>query len=798
MQNFYSFEIENYTKKCVETVRRAVSCAEGLGHTYVGSEHLLLGMLKESGSTAHSILTGSSVSPLRVEEKIIGMIGRGTPIRIKSDVFTDSARQIINGAYKLAQGLGFRQAGTEHLLLLLLRQNNCCAMTILKELNINVSKLYNECAILRQSDLAMQGTQRLTKLEKYAKELTSKQAASRFDPLIDRGKEIERLIQILCRRSKNNPCLIGEAGVGKTAIAEGLAEKILSKKVPYQLYDKRIYSLDISQLLAGAKYRGDFEERLKACIDEAVSAQNVILFIDEIHTIVGAGAAEGAIDAANIIKPQLARGELQIIGATTFEEYRRNIEKDSALERRFQPVIIEEPSEAEAIRILKGVAQKYEAHHGVVITDDAIEAAVTMSSRYITDRFLPDKAIDLIDEASSRAGISRAVQPKGDLTAVFNDYISGKISKETYLDRLSEQATIGVPEKQIEVTREDIANVVSQWTKIPVERISKDESERLICLEEMMNSKIIGQEKAVSVLCNAVRRNRVGLNEPTRPIGSFILLGPTGVGKTQLTKVLAECMFGSEKSLIRLDMSEYMEKHNASRLIGSPPGYVGFEEGGQLTERVRRSPFSIVLFDEIEKAHPDVYNLLLQILEDGVLTDSMGRKVSFKNTIIIMTSNLGAKKISSDRHLGFSEREQSSLEKEISKELSGFFSPELLNRIDETIIFSPLSTESLKKIADKMLCDLRERAERLGITLNIDDSVLSFVASLAQSGDDNIQNAKKYGARPLRRIISSKIEDRLSRMILSQSIKSSDIVTITAGSNGIKLEVMQNITNAVI
>lgn len=793
MQNFFnSFEIENYTKKCREMLKKAVNSAEILGHTYVGSEHILLGIMSEGTSTAYSILVRSGITCEQVENRIVSIIGRGTPIRISSDVFTPSARRIIAGAYKLASGLGFRQAGTEHILMLMLRQSGCCALSILKDLNVNATKLYNECSLLRGSE-PPQSSQRLNKLEKYGRELTSKTAVASFDPLIAREDEVLRLIQILSRRSKNNPCLIGEAGVGKTAIVEGLAIKINSGSVPPTLQDCRIYSLDISQLLAGAKYRGDFEERLKACIEEAMSAKNVILFMDELHTIVGAGAAEGAIDAANILKPQLARGELRIIGATTYDEYRRCIEKDSALERRFQPVTIEEPSEEQSIEILRGIAQKYETHHGVIITDEAITSAVQLSIRYIADRFLPDKAIDLIDEACSLARLNKRNIPKTDLSTVFNDYVSGKITKEVYLDRLSEQATVGTSDKPIEISGEDIAQVLSMWTKISVEGISRSEGERLISMEDKMNERVIGQEKAAASLCSAVRRNRVGLKDPQRPIGSFIFLGPTGVGKTEMTKTLAECVFGSKDALIRLDMSEYMEKHNASRLIGAPPGYVGFEEGGQLTERVRRKPFSIVLLDEIEKAHPDVFNLLLQILEDGYITDSSGRKVSFKNTIIIMTSNLGAKRIAEQKSLGFTERAAIDTQREIMAELKKFFPPELINRIDETIIFNPLTEENLQRIAKRMLGELSERVKKLGIQMSVTEEALSCIAKMAFDGVDNMEGARKYGARPIRKLLTSKIEDKLSRYILSDMIRSGDEVTVCIEDEDIKINISNQI-----
>ncbi len=787
MQNPLSgFDAENYTKKCRETLKYAVNCAESLGHTYIGSEHILLGILKEGTSTAAMILSQNKVDYKKAESVVVSIVGKGTPLKIHSDAFTPCAKRIINGAFKLSASLGFRQAGTEHILLLTLRQSGCSALLVLKELGVDSAAIYNCCSAVNRSESKVYAV-KLAKLELYAKELTTKNQVSLFDPVIAREKETGRLVQILSRRTKNNPCLVGEAGVGKTAIVEGLATKIVERKVPKSLVDKRIFALDISSLLAGAKYRGDFEERLKSCVDEAVAAGNIILFIDEIHTIVGAGAAEGAIDAANILKPQLARGELQVIGATTFEEYRQNIEKDSALERRFQTVAVDEPNESDCIEILKGVVPKYETHHGVIITDDAIRAAVELSKRFIPDRFLPDKAIDLIDETASKVSMNEAWADN--LSDAFSEYITGKISKQAYLDCLL-QSTSKKNVTPLEIKRNDIAKTLSEWTKIPLDSVTKTESQRLLGLEDRINSVVLGQKSAVKALCDAVRKNRVGLNNENRPIGTFIFSGQTGVGKTELAKAIALELFGTRSSLIRFDMSDYMQKENVSKLIGSPPGYVGFEQGGQLTAKVKRNPFSIVLFDEIEKAHPDVFNILLQICEEGELCDSIGKRVSFKNTIIILTSNLGADV--KNHNLGFNEKASRNLKSNVNSELKKFLSPELLNRIDEMITFEPLSVENLSLIAKKLIAEFSTRAKRLGLEIFCNDDVYLCLAQKV------FEKSKLYGARPLRKEISDAIEDRVCKMFLAEEISSGDTLNIDAHNSQIKIKAVERAENIAI
>lgn len=760
----FSISSENFTERAREILKNALADAGKLGHTYVGSEHLLLSMLRTPDCAANTILVKNGITRRDAENKIFSLIGKGTPCRLDADDFTPTAMKIINGAVTLANGFGCRKAGSEHLLTLLLRQSECCAVTMLRELGADLSKLYNDCSSAHRNELAFSGRpkEKLPKLERYGKELTRISDNKKPDPLICRNKEINRMIRILSRRTKNNPCLIGEAGVGKTAVAEGLARMIVAGNVPGELASKRVFSLDLSLLLAGAKYRGDFEERLKACIDETVSAGNVILFIDEIHSIIGAGAAEGAIDAANILKPQLSRGELQVIGATTFEEYRRYIEKDPALERRFQPVIIEEPDEKTTLEILKGIAAGYEEHHKVKIREDALAETVRLAGRYINDRFFPDKAIDIMDEACSgvRIRYENSVKNAKNISDVFNDYISGRITKQDYLSALSKKVT----GETVYVTAKDMAEVVSQWTGIPADSLSETESLKLLRLEEELSKQVIGQQEAVKIVSEAVRRGRTGISEADRPIGSFVFLGPSGVGKTHLSKALAKCLFAKEDAIIRLDMSEYMEKHNVSRLIGSPPGYVGYGEGGQLTEQVRRKPYSIILFDEIEKAHPDVYNLLLQILEEGALTDAQGRKVRFGNTVVIMTSNLGARQAAEKKPMGFAEsvRGSGELRREMTAELKKFFSPELINRIDEVVVFRSLDKGDLAEIAKLQLAELKKRAKQAGMLLEFDRSVAVGVAELAQADSDG----KSSGARGIRRVISRQIENRISGCIL--------------------------------
>jgi len=785
------FNLENFTYKSSSALNRAFTLAGELGHTYIGSEHLLLGILDEGTSTAYTILNKNGVSSSLVQFKIIEMIGKGDPSVLSINMLTPTAKKIISNGVKLSQSFGCKLVGSEHILMALLRESNSCSTSILRDLEISITKIYNECSGIQTSNIqSLKQTNpniKLPNLEKFGKELTTKAVCIAFDPVIARESEIERVIQILSRRTKNNPCLVGEAGVGKTAIVEGLAQLIIKGEVPENLETKRIFMLDISQLLAGAKYRGDFEERLKNCIEEVVSAKNVILFIDEIHTIVGAGAAEGAIDAANIIKPQLARGELQIIGATTFEEYRSYIEKDSALERRFQPVKVCEPTEENTIKILEGIAPKYEEHHKISITSDAIKSAVLMSQRYLPDRFLPDKAIDLIDEACARVRlkIGTVVENSSEISDLFNNYLTGGITKTTYTQKIENKN--GVSKKyseinQSQITPNDIAEVIASWTGIPIATLTEEETNRLLKLEEIMGERVIGQEVAIKSLSCAIRRSRVGLKDPNRPIGSFIFLGPTGVGKTELCKALAECLFATETAVIRLDMSEYMEKHTISKLIGSPPGYIGYNEGGQLTEKIRRNPYSIVLLDEIEKAHPDIFNILLQILEDGFVTDSQGRRVSFKNTVIIMTSNLGAKKIIDKKNLGFTiaENNEKNIKSEIMSELKQQFKPEFLNRIDDTIIFRSLDKNDIEKIAEKLLGELKNRLNMLEISIIYTDEAIEKIAS------DGF-NAS-YGARPLRRIISNEVENLLSQQILEGLVKKGDELRLTVEGEAFKID----------
>ena len=798
------YNFNGFTTKANEALNQAISSAENLGHTYVGSEHLLLGLLKIGGGFAAALLNKSGITAEGVEELIRAQIGCGTPTKLSPDYFTPRAKRAVENAMASCANNGKKYVGTEHLLLGILSDGDNYAIRFLSELGADAAALTRET--LKASDIdgysgegkpkTYQKPQddKVPTLSKYGRELTAEAKKCKLDPVIGREKEIERVIQILCRRTKNNPCLIGEPGVGKTAIAEGLAQKIADGDVPEILEDKRVFALDLTGMVAGTKYRGDFEERIKTAIDEVINAGNIILFIDEVHTIVGAGSAEGSTDAANILKPSLARGEFQLIGATTISEYRKNIEKDPALERRFQPVNVSEPTEEDTVLILKGLKDKYEAHHKVKITDGAIEAAVKLSSRYISDRFLPDKAIDLIDEASSRVRLSVCAAPP-ELKALEEKIANAEAEKNEAVNsqEFEHAAALRDNEKKLkeeyrelkekwrdksgringEVTAENIAKTVSSWTGIPVSQLTREESERLLHLEDELHASVIGQDEAVTAVSRAIRRGRVGLKDPKRPIGSFIFCGPTGVGKTELCKALAKAMFGSENMMIRLDMSEYMEKHTVSRLVGSPPGYVGFEEGGQLTEKVRRNPYSVVLFDEIEKAHPDVFNVLLQILEDGILTDSQGRRVDFKNTVIIMTSNVGARLITEKRvAFGFTESggdsENKNIKELVTGELKNTFRPEFLNRVDDIIVFSKLDRGQIAQIAVKLLNELAGRLAALGITLKWDDSA---VYALADKGFDPI-----YGARPLRREIQNSIEDGLSEKILDSSVKKGDTV----------------------
>ncbi|MBR6533058.1 MAG: ATP-dependent Clp protease ATP-binding subunit [Clostridia bacterium] len=794
------YNFNGFTAKANEALNSAINSAEALGHTYVGSEHLLLGLLKIGGGVAAVVLEKNGVTDEKIEQLIRSQIGCGTPTKLSPDYFTPRAKRVIESAMSGSSSIGKKYVGTEHLLLGILGDGDNYAIRFLNELGVDVAGLTS--GVLKASGMDLNGNvshnsqkpkdTKTPTLEKYGRDLINEARTGNIDPVIGREAEVERIIQILCRRTKNNPCLIGEPGVGKTAIIEGLAQRIVDKNVPEILENKRLFTLDLTGMVAGTKYRGDFEERIKAVIDEVVKSKDVILFIDEIHTIIGAGSAEGSTDAANILKPSLARGEFQLIGATTISEYRKNIEKDSALERRFQPVNVAEPSEEDAILILKGLRNKYEAHHKVEITDGAIESAVKLSSRYITDRFLPDKAIDLIDEAGSKVRLSNCEIPDS-LKQLESQIENAQSEKDEAINSQEFEKAAALRDKENnlkqkyeaekekwhnenihangKVKEENIAEIVSSWTGVPVVQLTREESERLLNLEQELHQRIVGQNEAVTAVAKAIRRGRVGLKDPKRPIGSFIFLGPTGVGKTELCKALAVSMFGDENMMIRLDMSEYMEKHTVSRLVGSPPGYVGFEEGGQLTEKVRRNPYSVVLFDEIEKAHPDVFNMLLQILEDGILTDSQGRKVDFKNTVIIMTSNVGARLITDKKvSFGFTESDDSNrdVKELVLGELKNTFRPEFLNRVDDIIVFSKLTKSEIEEIAEKMLENLSSRVKNLNIVLSFEPSVKS---ALAEKGFDAV-----YGARPLRREIQNKIEDAFSEKILAGDIKNDDRV----------------------
>ncbi len=790
------YRFNSFTQKANDVLNLAIKSAENYGHTYIGTEHILIGVLRENTSYGAELLSEKGVTLDKIEELIKESTGVGNPTALSPNDFTPTAKRVLEVSFQLARGMRNSFVGTEHLLLALLREGDSGAVKLLNACGVDAESFTEELvndlarpdAEFRGSKSGKKGKSNTPTLDEFGTDLTEKARNGGIDPVIGREKEIERVIQILSRRTKNNPCLIGEPGVGKTAIAEGLALKIVKGEVPELLAGKKIVALDLTSMVAGTKYRGDFEERIKKAMDEVKNAKNVILFIDEVHTLIGAGAAEGAVDAANILKPALARGEIQVIGATTIDEYRKNIEKDAALERRFQSVMVGEPTEEETVEILKGLRDKYEAHHKVKIPDEAIETAVKMSSRYIADRFLPDKAIDLIDEAASRVRlkaftappnlksmeqeIKRLEQEKASAVKSQDFENAAKIrdkekNLQTLLDEEKEKWKNRSGKDIKVVTTEDIANVVSAWSGIPVTQLTKEESERLLNMENILHERIVGQDKAVSAVAKAIRRGRVGIKNPNRPLGSFIFLGPTGVGKTELCKSLAEAMFGSEDAIIKLDMSEYMEKHTVSKLIGSPPGYVGFEEGGQLTEKIRRKPYSVVLFDEIEKAHPDVFNMLLQILEDGVLTDSKGRKVSFKNAIIIMTSNVGASKITNNKTaLGFGENEDENknIEELVMEDLKKTFKPEFLNRIDEIIVFNRLEKDDIKEIAKRMLKTLTRRLNEMDIELSFTDEAIS---AIADAGFDNV-----YGARPLRRAIQRRIEDPLSELMLEKKVVS--------------------------
>ena len=807
--------IDRFTEKAREAIRLAVETAGELEHGYVGTEHLLLGLLREGTGVASMILEHYGVT----EEKVLALMERlispAAPTRLKGELeYTPGARRTLEASYEEAVLFKAPLIGTEHILIAMIKNGKCTAARLLNTMNVNIQKLYVDL-LSAMGDDAPAGKEELAgkakrekgdtpNLDHFSRDLTQMAREGRLDPVIGRETEMRRVVQILSRRTKNNPCLIGEPGVGKTAVVEGLAQLIVSGDVPETIAGKRVVSLDLSGMVAGSKYRGEFEERIKKVLSEIREDGNILLFIDEIHTIIGAGGAEGAIDASNILKPSLARGELQLIGATTVEEYRKYIEKDAALERRFQPVMVEEPTEEESFAILRGLRGHYEEHHKVEITDEALRAAVRLAARYINDRFLPDKAIDLIDEAASKIRLTVYTEPEEiknleEEVKKLEDEKENAIREEAYekageikkeqsskleqIEKLREKWQEEKSQRKLVVGENEIADVVSEWTKIPVRKLSEGESERLLKLESVLHERVVGQEEAVAAVAKAIRRGRVGLKDPKRPIGSFLFLGPTGVGKTELSKALCEAMFGTEHAMIRVDMSEYMEKHSVSRMIGSPPGYVGYDEGGQLSEKVRRNPYSVILFDEIEKAHPDVFNILLQILDDGHITDAQGRKIDFKNTILIMTSNAGAQNIISPKRLGFaSENDEKAnyefMKERVMEEVKCLFKPEFLNRIDDITVFHPLSRENIRALAAIMVASIaKSTKEQMNIALTVDSSARDY---LAEKGYD-----EKYGARPLRRTIQTLIEDRLSEEILSGTFKSGDEVTVKKGKDGL-------------
>lgn len=812
---------ENFTRQAKNVLALAKKNALTCKHSYIGSEHILLGLIKEKGSTAGSVLEEAGVEYEKavelIEKLIAPTLGNVKERELEYSPRTKRLLEIASG-----EAFAFRcdSVGTEHILLAILKDTDCVAARLLHTLGVNIQKLYANVltAMGLDSEAVSEETQAVFSaknrkysgtpaLDQYGRDLTAMAAEGRLDPVVGREKEISRLIQILSRRGKNNPCLVGEPGVGKTAIVEGLAQRIVAGMVPDTVKEKRVVVLDLSGMVAGSKYRGEFEERIRNVVNEVTANQGILLFIDELHTIIGAGGAEGALDASNILKPSLSRGEIQLIGATTLEEYRKYIEKDAALERRFQPITVNEPTEEEAVEILKGLRPYYEKHHGVTIEDEALEAAVKMSVRYINDRFLPDKAIDLIDEAASKVQLAgytaKATDPLTEelisLLAEKEEAIkAGDILRakeiqqqqkelEKKLEKLEAQAERKNKRKTKTVTEMSVADIVSDWTKIPVQRLTEGETKRLAHLEKELHKRVIGQEEAVKAVAQAVKRGRVGLKDPARPIGSFLFLGPTGVGKTELSKALAEAVFGSEQAMIRVDMSEYMEKHSVSKLIGSPPGYVGYEEGGQLSEKVRRNPYSVILFDEIEKAHPDVFNILLQVLDDGHITDAHGRKVDFKQTIIIMTSNAGAQAIIEPKKLGFmsdsdEKRDYDRMKSGVMEEVRRLFKPEFLNRIDEIMVFHALNKEHIKKIVTILLKNLEKRCEeQLEIQLKVTNSAREH---LAEAGFDS-----KYGARPLRRAIQTKVEDKMANEILEGKIKRGDVVTVQFVKGEIKFSV---------
>ncbi|MBO4506588.1 MAG: ATP-dependent Clp protease ATP-binding subunit [Lachnospiraceae bacterium] len=800
---------DRFTEHAREALNQAGEVASRLAHNYIGTEHLLIGLTR-AGGVAARVLEENLVDEDKLLELVNQLISPGSRVGFAEvENLTPRARRIIDRSFKEAAKLNSKKVGTEHILISMLREGDCIAVRLLNTIGVNIQKLYYDTMAASGVDVnqlkhelkAAGGSVRektaTPTLDQYSRDLTAYAREGKLDPVVGRSEEIERVIQILSRRTKNNPCLVGEPGVGKTAIVEGLAQKIVAGDVPGTVRDRRVVTLDLSGMVAGSKYRGEFEERIKKVVAEVVSAGNVMLFVDELHTIIGAGGAEGAIDASNILKPSLARGELQLIGATTLDEYRKYIEKDPALERRFQQVAVEEPTPEEAVKILKGLRPKYEEHHKVTITDDAIEAAVKLGGRYINDRFLPDKAIDLMDEAASKVALSvykasprkkaleeklAALDEKKEIAIKAEAYEeAGAIKKKQQrirkdIEKLEAEEAERKDSMQLKVTSDEIADIVAGWTKIPVKKLAEGETARLLKLEDTLHKRVVGQEGAVSAVAKAIRRGRVGLKDPNRPTGSFLFLGPTGVGKTELSKALAEAVFGTEDSIIRVDMSEYMEKHSVSKMIGSPPGYVGFEDGGQLSEKIRRHPYSVVLFDEIEKAHPDVFNILLQVLDDGHITDAQGRKISFKNAIIIMTSNAGAQNIVSPKTLGFvtandAKADYNRMKEGVMDEVRRLFKPEFLNRIDEMIVFHSLGREEIRKIVTIMTDKIVKRAaEEMNIKLKIDDTFTEYVA---EKGFD-----EKYGARPLRRAIQTDLEDRLAEEILEGRAKEGDTVTV--------------------
>ena len=806
----------NFSENSTRALNLALEAARQFGHGYIGTEHLLLGLLRADGGVSSKVLLDAGLTDEFVVERIKENVGVGVPSDVSGQDMTPRLKRILERSFVEARRTGNYIIGTEHILMSLLEEPNCQAVEIIESAGIDIRSLYSDViesmGLSAAGDTDRDGQKHGTakksggkntpNLNSYGTDLTEMVRENKIDPIIGRGTEIERVIQVLSRRTKNNPCLIGEPGVGKTAIAEGLAQHIIEGSVPEPLKNKRVVTLDIASMIAGSKYRGDFEERLKNVIEEVKKEGNVILFIDELHVLVGAGSAEGAMDAANILKPSLARGEIQVIGATTLDEYKKHIEKDAALERRFQPIIVSEPSEEDAIAILKGIRDKYEAHHGVKISDEAIESAVRLSSRYIRDRFLPDKAIDLMDEAASKLRMKNLTAPP-DMKSKEEEIkrVAGEKENAVRNQDFEKAATLRDKEKvlaseleemkknwnsesgkeKLTLTAEDIEDVVTQTTGIPVKKLVHEESERLLNMENILHKRVVGQDEAVNAVARAIRRGRVGLKDPKRPIGSFLFLGPTGVGKTELSKALAEVLFGDESAMIRVDMSEYMEKHTVSKMIGSPPGYVGFDDGGQLTEKVRRKPYSVILFDEIEKAHPDVFNIMLQILDDGRLTDAKGRTVDFKNTVIIMTSNIGAKTITDSKKLGFTpaednfDRNQETIRENVMDELKRSFRPEFLNRIDDIIVFKQLDREDIKKIASRLCDSVVKSLKELGITLSVENSAIDV---LVEKGFD-----VTYGARPLKRAIQSLIEDKMAEKMLEKTFSEGDAV-VARGEDG--------------